>query len=417
MLLENNAYPQDVRVRHEAESLVAAGHSVEVVAPRHPGQPRRELVNRIEVRRFRTIHPKRASVLALVIEYAGAMVALHRAAVRALLRGSTVLHIHNPPDVLFMAGALFRLAGRCVVFDHHDLGPELVSVRLHSRILVWIARAGERLTFAVATHVLAANDSHAEVAIERGHKTSGDVTVVRNGPPAGWLRMPMLHRPGRLASVRLAYLGTLAEQDGVEGLAPVLANLRDRNPQIDVGLTIIGDGDGRRAVERELRRWRVDQHVRFVGWVGIEEVPGLIREADICVEPAQASELNERSTMIKLAEYLALGKPVIAYDMLETRRTVGDAAVLVRPDDARAFAEQIARLASDPFGRLSLARRAREHARTLTWERSEAALLHAYSSFMAARPSRRSVTPGSRALPAPPTADLARYRAVALRNN
>jgi glycosyltransferase involved in cell wall biosynthesis len=381
MLLPNNAYPQDVRVRHEAESLVAAGHVVEVIAPRHIRQPFRESVNGVEVRRFPAIQSGRPILAALVAEHLVAVVALHVAALRALFRGSTVLHIHNPPDMLFLAGAMFRAARRHVVFDHHDLGPELVAVRLNSPHLVRLARAGERLTFAVASRVLATNDSHADVATDRGRKAPPDVTVVRNGPPASWLRLPMSHRPGPLAFVRIAYLGAVADQDGVDGLARVLAHLRDRTPSIGANLTIIGDGDGRHAVEAELERWGVTGCVTFTGWVAAETVPTLIRDADICVEPAPDSALNRQSTMIKLAEYLALGKPVVAYDLLENRRTVGEAAILVPPGDAEAFAEQIAFLAADPVVRVSLARRARARARTLTWERSEVALLGAYASL------------------------------------
>ena len=381
MLLPNNAYPQDVRVRHEAESLVAAGHFVEVIAPRHIRQPFRERVNGVEVRRFPAIQAGRPSLTTLIAEHVVAVVALHVAALRALLRGATVLHIHNPPDMLFLAGAMFRVARRHVVFDHHDLGPELVAVRLNSPHFVWLARAGERLTFAVASRVLATNDSHADVAADRGHKALRDVTVVRNGPPASWLRLPMPHRPGPLSSVRIAYLGAVADQDGVDGLARVLAHLRDRNPSIEASVTIIGDGDGRHAVEAELERWGVAGSVTFTGWVAAESVPALLRDADICVEPAPDSALNRRSTMIKLAEYLALGKPVVAYDLLENRRTVGEAAILVRPGDAVAFAEQIAFLAANPVVRVSLSRRARARARTLTWERSEVALLAAYASL------------------------------------
>lgn len=385
MLLPNNAYPQDVRVRHEAESLAAAGHVVEVIAPRHIRQPFRECVNGVEVRRFPAIQAGRPSLTTLIAEHVVAIVALHVAGLRALFRGATVLHIHNPPDMLFLAGAMFRVARRRVVFDHHDLGPELVAVRLKSPHFVWLARAGERLTFAVASHVLATNDSHADVAAGRGGKAPRDVTVVRNGPPASWLRLPMPHRPGRLSSVRIAYLGAVADQDGVDGLARILAHLRDRSPSIQASLTIIGDGDGRHAVEAELERWGVAEGVTFTGWVAAESVPTLLRDADICVEPAPDSALNRRSTMIKLAEYLALGKPVVAYDLLENRRTVGEAAILVPPGDAEAFAEQIACLAADPVVRVSLSRRARARARTLTWERSEAALLAAYASLGAGK--------------------------------
>ena len=381
MLLENNPYPQDVRVRSEAQSLAAAGHRVEVVAPRSPGQAARERVHGVDVRRFRAFDGTGHGLGALLLEYLIAMVALHLAAIRAYARGATVLHIHNPPDTLFLAGAIFRLGGRRVVFDHHDLGPELVSVKFHRRALIALARVGERLTFATATHVLAANESHATIARERGHKTPGEVTVVRNGPPASWTRLPLTNLPGRLSPIRLAYVGAVAEQDGVVAMAEVLARLRDRTPSVPALLTVVGDGDGRPSLEAALLRLGLAESVTLTGWVEAERVPDFLRAADVCVDPAPGSVLNERSTMIKLAEYLALGKPVVAFDLLETRRTVADAAMLAPDGDVDAFADRIAALADDPQLRHELARRARERAGELTWEHSEAALLAAYAGF------------------------------------
>jgi glycosyltransferase involved in cell wall biosynthesis len=381
MLLENNPYPQDVRVRSEAQSLVAAGHRVEVIAPRLSGQRARERVDGVEVRRFHAIDGTGQGLAGLLLEYLVAIVALHLAALSALTRGSTVLHIHNPPDAFFLAGGMFRLAGRRVVFDHHDLGPELVEVKFRRSALVAAARISERLTFAAATHVLAANESHAAIALERGRKRPDEVTVVRNGPPASWTRLPLNVRPGRLSPIRLAYVGAVAEQDGVDALAEVLAALRDRTPPVPALLTVVGDGDGRPSLEAALARLGLAGCVTLTGWVKPERVPELLRDADVCVDPAPGTVLNQRSTMIKLAEYLALGKPVVAFDLLETRRTVADAAMLAPTGNMCAFAERIAMLAEDPELRRGLAQRARERAGELTWEHSEAALLAAYSGF------------------------------------
>jgi glycosyltransferase involved in cell wall biosynthesis len=381
MLLENNPYPLDVRVRCEAESLVAAGHEVEVIAPRAKGEPARETVRGVRVRRFRGLDAKTGGPWAMLAEFVVASLALHAHAVRALARGSSVLHLHNPPDILFPAGAMFRMAGRRVVFDHHDLGPELVAIRSGNGLLVGLARACERLTFAVASHVLAPNASHADIARGRGGKAAEEVTIVRNGPPRCWMEMPVSVRNGRLETVHVAYVGAVALQDGVEGLAAVLASLRERSPHLDVRLTVIGDGNARPALEAELLRYGVSEAVSITGWVPLEAVPELLIGADVCVDPAPATALNDRSTMMKVAEYLALGKPIVAYDLVETRATVGDAALLVRSGDVHQFACQIQRLAENPRLRAVLARRARERAAELTWEVSAARLVAAYAGF------------------------------------
>jgi glycosyltransferase involved in cell wall biosynthesis len=381
MLVENNPYPWDVRVRSEAESLTRAGHQVTVVAPREHGQSRRERVNGVDVIRFRSFDGSAHGAPGFVLEYLVAAVALHVAALAALRRGSTVLHIHNPPDLFFAAGALFRLAGRKVMFDHHDLFPETLEVKFGGGPALWLAGRCQRLTFAVANHVIATNASYAAVARDAGHKRADDVTVVRNGPPSAWTRLPLHRREGVLHDVRLAYVGAISSQDGVDELAAILARICHGPESIDARLTIIGDGDGRAAVEAALAAHGVEDRVVFTGRVAPNRVAELLQDADVCVDPAPPTGLNERSTMTKLAEYLALGKPVVAYDLLEARRTAGDAALLVPRGDVGAFATAILDVARDPALRQRLADEARRRAKELTWEHSEGALLTAYAAL------------------------------------
>jgi glycosyltransferase involved in cell wall biosynthesis len=396
MLLENNPYPRDVRVRAEAETLVRAGHEVTVVAPSGPDQPRRECIAGVNVIRFRGIDGSEHGRLGFVLEYLIAAMALHAAALGALRRGATVLHLHNPPDIFFIAGWMYRLAGRSVVFDHHDLFPETVEVKFGPGPAVRVADWCQRLTFAVANHVIATNHSYASVARSKGAKRGDQVTVVRNAPPSSWVQLPLHGRPGKLDQVRLAYVGAISEQDGVDGLAPVLARLCDGAGPLDARLTIIGDGDARGALERALADHGVADRVTFAGWVAPEQVPQLLQDADVCVDPAPATDVNQRSTMIKIAEYLAVGKPVVSYDLLETRRTAGDAGVFVTPGDVDGFAHAIARIARDPELRRRLAEDGRRRASQLTWEHSEAALLQAYRALHRGGAHRRSA--GARAV-------------------
>jgi glycosyltransferase involved in cell wall biosynthesis len=383
MLLENNPYPGDVRVRAEALSLVAAGHEVTVVAPRAAGEPASEHVEGVNVIRFRAFEGSQRGAIGYVIEYLLAALALHMAAVRQLLRGATVLHIHNPPDMMFPAGALYRLAGRKVIFDHHDLFPETIEVKFGSRAAKRVALVCERLTHAVANRVIATNQSYAEIACERGGKSPDDVMVVRNAPPASWMEVRREPRRGALPDLQLAYVGAISSQDGAEGLAAVLAGLRDEHG-LNAHLTIIGDGDARPALEAELSRHGVVDAVSFTGWVALAQVPELIAAADVCVDPAPATFVNEHSTMMKVAEYLALGKPVVAYDLLETRRTADGAAELVPPGDAAAFSRALARIAGDEELRMRMQHAAHARARQLVWEHSERALLETYERLRAA---------------------------------
>ena len=377
MLLENFPYPDDPRVSREARALVAAGHEVTVIAPRAPGQPRREIVAGVRVRRF-WLPTTGSSATGVLAEYLVAVCALHLAAIGQLARGATVLHLHNPPDLLFPAGLLARALGRRVVFDHHDLFPELVEEKVGRGPAVRAARLAERATFGVSTQVLAANESHARVARERGKLPPERVTVVRNGPPRDSIVDAVTLRPGVLEDPELIYVGMLASQDGVLALAELLASVQRDHGLPGARLTVVGDGEERAALESAFAAAGVAASARVTGWVPAEVVRERLAVADICVDPSPPTNLNHQSTMIKIGEYLAAGKPVVAYELIETSRTAGGAARLVVPGDLHAMASAVAELAVDPEAREELAVAALERAPALAWERSVEALLDVY---------------------------------------
>lgn len=379
MLLENNPYPEDVRVRREAESLARSGYRVTVVAPRGAGQPWRESVRGVGVVRFPL--PQGESGAGLVVEYLVANLVMHALGAVAVLRGAAVLHLHNPPDTLFPLALLARAAGRRVVFDQHDLFPELTSVKTGSRAAVAAARACERLSCRAAHVVICANESHAELVRGRAAAPAAAVAVVRNGPPRALLRAGPSGRSGSIADPHLVYVGAMSSQDGAERLPHILRALVEEHGLEGARLTLVGDGPARDAVEREARAAGVSDRVSVTGWVPLDDVPRFLADADLCVDPAPATELNERSTMIKVAEYLAAGRAVVAYRLRETARTAGDAAVLVPGGDEGAFASALADLARDERRRRSLEERARARAEQLVWERSEEVLLRAYAAL------------------------------------
>jgi glycosyltransferase involved in cell wall biosynthesis len=404
VLLENLTYPKDTRVRNEAESLLGAGHRVTVLAPRGPGEPSRELVRGVEVRRYRTVWAGR-SPWSYALEYGIAHVQLTARSLAALLQGADTLHLNGPPDTLAVAGVLARLLGRRVVYDMHDSGPELFEAKfgaagrgLHrpgeaahgdggsrdakpsdARPGLSFARramlAAQRAAVRCANQVIVTNETQRELAIARGGRSPEDVTVVRNGPRAAEFPEPSPGAPGELSAPRLIYVGTLDVQDGVLELPEILEAPALRAAQ----LTVVGDGTAREELLERCRRAGVESRVTFTGHVPHERVAALIAEADIGIDPAPGTELNHGSTMIKVAEYMGAGRPVVAYDLRETRRTAGDTALYAPSGEREAFVELIAELARDGERRLRLGRLARARALELTWERSEEALRGVYA--------------------------------------
>jgi glycosyltransferase involved in cell wall biosynthesis len=366
MLLENNPYPRDTRVRNEAESLAAAGHDVTVLAPRAAGEASHERINGVAVRRYR-LRWAGASAWSYALEYGLAHAQLALRALLALGRGARVLHLHGPPDTLIFAAFPALLLRRRVVFDLHDSAPELFLAKFgRPRALASLLARTQRHALRRATHVIVTNESQRELVRQRAARSHEDVSVVRNGPRAREFRAPPEGRPGELHAPRLIYVGALDVQDGVLEL-PLLLSAPALS---DATLTVVGDGPVADELRRRCAGAGIDGRVKFSGHVPHEHVPALIAGADIGVDPAAGSELNHGSTMIKVIEYMGAGRPLVAYDLRETRRSAGDAALYAPCGDASRFAALVAELARDGARRLQMGRLARERALELSWERS-----------------------------------------------
>ncbi len=383
MLLENESYPTDPRVRHEAETLVEAGYRVTVLAPyRDPGWARRETINGVEVVRFWNPFGGR-SAAGFIGEYAVAHLQLARLTLMRLLAGADIVHVNNPPDTLAVLLVLARMLGRRTVFDNHDLFPEMFELRYRNRLLAGLLRRFQRLAFRAPDLVITTNESQQEVVLSSVKRDPASVVVVRNGPREDlpWGIPPADGNDAvEKAGLELVFLGGLEPQDGVETLADILELVVDRHG-LDARLTVVGDGSCRESLQRRGAELGVGERMRMMGRVGHYEVPGLLAGADVCIDPAPCNELNHRSTMVKIAEYMASRKPIVAFELRETRRTAGEAALYAPCDDLPAFAALIARLAAEEGLREQLSRHAEERLPELLWSRSAEVLRTAFASL------------------------------------
>jgi glycosyltransferase involved in cell wall biosynthesis len=382
ILVENQSVPRDPRVWPQSLALTAAGYEVVVVCPQTPGEEAAfERRDGVEIHRY-PLRFATGGAFGYVREYATAFV---RTAllVRRLARERRFDLVHgcNPPDILLLAALPLKLHGTRFVFDHHDLVPELYECRFgrDGGALLRLARLLERLTYRLADVVIATNESFRRVALERGGMRPEQVFVVRNAPDVARLHPqppdPALRR-GR--SHLLAYVGVMGPQDGADLALQALARLRERRD--DWHAVFLGDGDMLGSMRDLSHRLRLDDAVEFTGFVDdAARVRSVLATADVCLAPEPKNALNDASTMIKVAEYMAMARPVVAFDVAESRVTAGTAAVYAEPNDPASFAACIDRLLDDDALRAEMGDVGRERVTNgLSWDRSKEALLAAY---------------------------------------
>ena len=388
MLVENNAYPLDVRVRREARALHDAGYQVTVIAPRARGQRWREDVDGIVAYRY-PAPPGGSGLAGYAFEFGYSTLAMLVLSLWVgLRRGIDVVHAANPPDTLFVVGAFWKLWGARFVFDHHDLAPETYLSRFGvpadnavSRML----RRLERWSFAVADIVIATNQSYRALAMSRGGKRADEVFVVRNGPPLSYGAVAPDAQLGSRAEHVIGYIGTMGPQDGVDYWLRAVHELAFTFGRTDFLAVLVGDGDAAPALKALARELGIERHVCFTGRIPDAQALAALSTAQVCVHPDPSSPLNDVSTMNKMMEYMALGKPTVAFDLPETRWSAQDAALYARPNDERHFAQLVARLLDDPEERRRIGERARRRfATSLAWEFSVPELRRAYAEGLGA---------------------------------
>ena len=386
MLLENNPYPQDCRVRHEATALTAAGYQVAVICPSAPGQPRCELMDGVRVYRF-PAPPAANGFLGYLWEYGYSMLAIFALSLLVFLRERfDVVHAHNPPDTLAFIAAFYKLLGKRFVYDHHDLAPEMYYARFGgrgNRLVHHVLVLLEILACRLADCVIATNESYKVVETERGRVPAERVTVVRNGPDLESLQPvepdPVLRQR---ANTILGYVGTMGPQDGVDYLLRALYHLIYDLGRRDVFCVIIGKGDMLAELKTLAKELHIEEYVWFTGWIPDGELIRYLSTTDICLDPDPSNPFTDRSTMVKMLEYMALAKPIVAFDLPEHRVTAQHAAAYARPNDELDFAQQIARLMDDPQRRRRMGRIGRERVETeLAWSYQAKHLLEAYEAL------------------------------------
>ncbi len=342
-----------------AEALAAGGHEVTVLTQHSVDDPApyEEVLRGVHVVRVPQDPPPlpRSDILAWVM---GFNHGLTRAGLRvARDRAYDVIHAHDWL-VAHAAQTLREALGLPLVVTVHatEAGrhqgwlPGPVNRAIHA-VEWWLTHAAARVI---------ACSAHMRWEVARLFGVPGSrLAVIPNGIDLADWQAPA----ETVAAARAEYAadgplvvfsGRLVLEKGAQTLLEAVPRLRRRHPGLRVALA--GDGHGREKLEELAERLRLGRSVRFVGWLGQEELTALVAAADVAVVPS----LYEPFGLVAL-EAAAVGTPLVVGDTGGLREFVEHEVTGLRfpPGDPTALADAVTRLLRDP----ALGERLAQHAR------------------------------------------------------
>jgi glycosyltransferase involved in cell wall biosynthesis len=384
ILDQNLPVPLDRRVWQEAQALTAAGYRVHVVCPRTREYPsRRETIGGIKIYRYPP-GPEAGRFAGYLLEYLVAIAAQLGIALRVRARHRiAVVHICNPPDLLFLVALPLMALGSRLIYDHHDACPELMLAK-GCREKGWQVRLAtlfERLTYRACDVAIETNESFRAIALGRGRMRPENVFVVRSAPDAqrfAGARPDASWRSGRKHLV--GYVGVMNVQDGLDNLLDAARLIIQERHRDDIQFVLVGGGPELARLRERVATMGLGDYVVFAGWLSeAADLGAILATADVCVSPDGASRMNDISTMNKVLEYMALGKPIVQFDLHEGRVSAGDASLYAVRDDVPSLADCIIRLIDDALLRTQMGQLGRQRlTTTLNWESQTPHLMAAY---------------------------------------
>ena len=386
IIIENATYPFDSRVRNEALALLSHGYEVTVLCPRdgHSSVPH-EVIDGVRVYRHPSVE-QGGGRLGYLLEYSLALFWEFFYAWWVYFRhGFHVIQGCNPPDTIFLVALPFKLLGVRYIFDHHDVNPELYESKYNKRgFLHKVLVVLEKLTYRFSDVVIATNESYRNLAISRGSLAALDVFIVRNGPKEGFKPVPCNPERKHGKPYLVGYVGNMDVQDGLDILLDVSFRVNQLG-RTDVHFTCVGGGPQLNTLREMVREKGLAETVDFTGRMSDEDLLDILSTADLCVNPDKPCEMNNISTMNKIMEYMALGKPIVQFNSKEGKFSAREASLYANTHNPiNDFAEKILWLLDRPDLRKQMGEFGRNRVeKELGWEHSVPNLLAAYERAFA----------------------------------
>jgi glycosyltransferase involved in cell wall biosynthesis len=382
IVIENMSYTYDTRVQNISKTLNKAGYHVNVLCPRYLGDPKKVSIDGIDIN-FYYLPSLPSGFLGYLMEYTYSILIIFILSLATHIRQRVdIFHICNPPDFFSPMGKFFQLLKSRIIYDKHDRVPELFQQRFgHNRPLIYrFLRKAENLTEKISDHIITTNESVKKNVIARNKVSAQKVTVVRNGPDTQKFPKDIfLQSDDEL--IKVGYVGNMNPQDCIDLLLESIQFIKFVGERTNMRFLLIGNGSTFEDLKKLSQTLKIDDIVEFTGRLEPAKAYHRLAAMHICVQPDRKNSFTNSCTMVKDLEYMALAKPIVAFDLNETRYSCGESALYATKNSYKEFAKQILVLADAPDLRRKMGQLGRKRLdERFTWTKSEKPLLEAYES-------------------------------------
>ena len=387
IIVENLPVPFDTRVWQEATTLVENGYTVSVICPKGKGYDKEfEVLQGVNIYRH-DLPTEGNGLIGYIREYGTALKEQIRLAKKVYKEvGFNVIQGCNPPDNIYMVANRFKKYGVKYVFDHHDICPELFEAKFKKKGLLYQSQIFlEGKTYKNCDIAFVTNESYKKIAIERGKMNPKNVFVLRSGPKLERLKIQKpKNEIKRGKRYMVGYLGVIGQQEGIEYLLEAAKYIKESKGRNDIFYGIVGGGPHLEALKQKCKEMKIDDIFEFTGRVSDEVMLDYLNTADVCVNPDEYNEMNDKSTMNKILEYMALGKPIVQFDLTEGKYSAQKASLYAKPNDSKDLAEKIMFLLDNEEKRVEMGQYGMNRIKNeLSWEHTSKELLRGYDSLFA----------------------------------
>ena len=306
-------FPQDVRPRREAEALINAGYTVDIICLRLPDQTKFENIFGVDTYRV-NIFKSRSSRRKYIFLYASFFIRSFFLLNRLFLKNRyAVIHVHNMPDFLVFLGVFPKLFGSKVILDLHDPTPEMLITKFAEDRDSWLTKMlkwQEKASIKFAHKIITTNKSFVDKFVSRGCPPD-KINIVMNSPQESIFNRFVNKSKEKSDEDKyvVMYHGIIITRYGFEELLNAVNLLKDKIPGLE--LRVYGTGEDVSLFLEMVQKLNLENIVKYFGQVSIEKIVETIPECDVGVIPNRLNPFTKINFPTRIFEYLHMKKPLV----------------------------------------------------------------------------------------------------------